>query len=595
MLCIAGLRHVPKTSPLAWRFILLCLTALETAIPSPAHAQSTPSPWAVILCKIRSDATGQFDPASEPPNAPGVLPFRTVAENFFTNPNAGFNAVRFFSDMSHGTLDLSGSQVFGWYTIDVNVTGYTADGPTLDKTQGEVGVLARQAASNAGVPIDSFDGLVVILNIPTGWAQGAPGIMWADWRRVDGRNFDGTLGPRGGGGGNGTEIFGQEMGHGYGLDHSRRDGSAEDYQDMWDIMSTANAFSAPDDDYCARGPGLNAWNMRGRGWLDESRVWRDTGQCASQTVELRPLHRKDLSGYLAAELPGMGGHSAYLVEFRAREDWDSGIPRSAVFVHRFEGAIGQDLGTHSYIMSGIGGTQDLAAGDVFESDGDGDQYSRVEVLSIDEAQRVATARLSFSTNPADTTPPSIECPADITAFNDRGQCGAVVNYTANATDDCTGVAELTCDMPSSSTFPVGRTRSTCTATDGAGNSASCSFMITVVDNEPPTIALRADPDELWPPNHRLEAIHADVGVGDNCSGSLVRLVSIGSSEPDNDRGDGNRPNDIQGADLGTADFDFLLRSERSGRGKGRSYIVCYDVTDLAGNSKQACDTVFVPH
>src|SRR5574341_1478217 len=108
------------------------------------------SPWAVLLCKVKSDATGRFDPNSEPPNAPGVLPFRTVCENFFTNANAGFNAVRFFSDMSHGKLDLSDSQVLGWYTLAVNITGYTNVGdPILDKTQGEVIALARQAAMNA--------------------------------------------------------------------------------------------------------------------------------------------------------------------------------------------------------------------------------------------------------------------------------------------------------------------------------------------------------------------------------------------------------------------------------------------------------------
>src|SRR5205085_334431 len=112
------------------------------------------------------------------------------------------------------------------------------------------------------------------------------------------------------------------MGHGYGLGHSRRDGSDEDYQDRWDIMSTANAFSVSDPDYCARGPGLNAWNMRGRGWLNESRVWKPQSIVFDQVVELRPLHRRDLSGWLAAELPpsdGDGGHGRYLVEFRLKE------------------------------------------------------------------------------------------------------------------------------------------------------------------------------------------------------------------------------------------------------------------------------------
>lgn len=34
-------------------------------------------------------------------------------------------------------------------------------------------------------------------------------------------------------------ILGQEMGHGYGLDHSRLEGLSDDYRDPWDIMSTS--------------------------------------------------------------------------------------------------------------------------------------------------------------------------------------------------------------------------------------------------------------------------------------------------------------------------------------------------------------------
>ena len=31
--------------------------------------------------------------------------------------------------------------------------------------------------------------------------------------------------------------LGQEMGHGYGLDHARQEGSDTDYMDPWDVMS----------------------------------------------------------------------------------------------------------------------------------------------------------------------------------------------------------------------------------------------------------------------------------------------------------------------------------------------------------------------
>lgn len=340
---------------------------------------ATKKPWAVLLCKFKNNS-------SEPPAAPGVLPFRTVCENFFTKTNAGFNLVRFFSDMSHESIDISDSKVLGWYTLNVNIIGRDQRGdPIFDKTQNEVVDLAKQAAIDSGVPLNTFVGVVVIMNVATGWAQGNLGWVAADWRRVDGRNFDGTLGPRVPGGGNGTEIFGQEMGHGFGLNHSRRDGSNADYQDKWDIMSTKNAYSAADQSYAARGPGLNAANMRSLGWLDKSRVWR-VGSGGNGVIQLRPLHRHDLPGFLAAEFPPFG--KDFVVEFRARDRWDAGVPRSAVLVHQFYGG-------HSYIMSGLSGSQDLVVGDTFESGSSPFlPTKRVDVLSIDENDQIATVRLS---------------------------------------------------------------------------------------------------------------------------------------------------------------------------------------------------------
>jgi M6 family metalloprotease-like protein len=360
----------------------------------------TSAPWAILLCKLKNYAP-------EPPAVPPVPPFKTVCERFFTDPNAGFNAVRFFSDMSHGKIDLSSSEVLGWYTLDASLTGTTSIGdPILDKTQDEIMALAKQAAKDAGVDMSQFVGAVLILDLATGWAQGGSysGIvpnrgMAADWRRVDGRNFDGTRGVPAAGG-NGTEVFGQEMGHGFGLGHSRMDGSETDYQDTWDIMSTLNAYGGADVDYGARGPGMNAWNMRGRGWLDESRVWHCPNGDFSEQIELRPLHRCDLTGYLAAELPPLNdtdGFPRYLVEYRKQENWDIGIPRSCILVHRYQGGPIGDLDVnrnHSYIMRGAGGQFDLVAGDLF-ADNAG-PFSRLRVISIDDANSIAAIQLCHS-------------------------------------------------------------------------------------------------------------------------------------------------------------------------------------------------------
>ena len=184
-------------------------------------------------------------------------------------------------------------------------------------------------------------------------------------------------------------LIGQEMGHGYGLDHARLNGFEDDYRDPWDVMSTAawpdRQPDNPEWGVQSVGPGLNAWSMRSRGWLDESRVWSASSSGAfTETVVLRPLHRHDLPGVLAAEV------GKYLVEFRVPELWDAAIPRACVLVHRFEG-------NHPYLMPGVGGTLDLVEGDRFD---DGDpalalfEYSGVEVKQIDEHGRTATIEIT---------------------------------------------------------------------------------------------------------------------------------------------------------------------------------------------------------
>ena len=93
------------------------------------------------------------------------------------------------------------------------------------------------------------------------------------------------------------------------------------------------------------------------------------------------------------------------------------------------------------------------------------------------------------------------------------------------------------------------------------------------------------PEVLWPPDHKLVAITATITVTDICDPDpKVELVSIGSSEPDNGLGDGDKPEDIQEWTKGADDRTFLLRAERSGTGLGRVYTVKYKATDATGNS-----------
>jgi gliding motility-associated-like protein len=104
--------------------------------------------------------------------------------------------------------------------------------------------------------------------------------------------------------------------------------------------------------------------------------------------------------------------------------------------------------------------------------------------------------------------PTITCPSDVTITADAGLCSSsvVVLGTPVTTDNC-GVATVTND--GLAVYPVGTTTVTWTVTDIHGNVNTCTQVVTVTDNELPTIACPSD-----------VTITADAGL---CSSSVVVL------------------------------------------------------------------------
>jgi hypothetical protein len=103
-----------------------------------------------------------------------------------------------------------------------------------------------------------------------------------------------------------------------------------------------------------------------------------------------------------------------------------------------------------------------------------------------------TASGSFTVTVVDTTPPTLDLPDDITQ-EATGPAGAAVTYSASATDLVDGDVTVDCTPASGSTFALGQTTVNCSATDNAGNTATGSFAVTVVDTTPPTLDL---PDDI---------------------------------------------------------------------------------------------------
>jgi hypothetical protein len=84
----------------------------------------------------------------------------------------------------------------------------------------------------------------------------------------------------------------------------------------------------------------------------------------------------------------------------------------------------------------------------------------------------------------DTEAPVISCPANISTSVAFGETGAVVSYDLpTATDNCgTPSVQLISGPASGAVFPLGTTTVTYRATDASGNTADCSFTVTVTEN-----------------------------------------------------------------------------------------------------------------
>lgn len=128
--------------------------------------------------------------------------------------------------------------------------------------------------------------------------------------------------------------------------------------------------------------------------------------------------------------------------------------------------------------------------------------------------------ISFNVTVTDVVAPTIaNVPANITVANDAGNCDAVVNYTmATVSDNCSG-ATITSSHPAGSVFPVGTTTVTFTALDGAGNSSTASFDITVEDQEAPVFTT-VPPSDTVGQCGQVYSFTMPSGT-DNCSGLLL--------------------------------------------------------------------------
>ncbi|WP_299227019.1 HYR domain-containing protein [uncultured Psychroserpens sp.] len=117
------------------------------------------------------------------------------------------------------------------------------------------------------------------------------------------------------------------------------------------------------------------------------------------------------------------------------------------------------------------------------------------------------------------TAPNLNCPGDITINNDSGQCNGSTTFSVTADDDEDGALTptLTNGLASGSDFPLGVTTNIYSITDTDGNTVSCTFTVTVVDNEDPVIDCPANIMVDTNVGETTAVVNYTVNGSDNCS------------------------------------------------------------------------------
>ena len=123
------------------------------------------------------------------------------------------------------------------------------------------------------------------------------------------------------------------------------------------------------------------------------------------------------------------------------------------------------------------------------------------------------------------TKPVITCPTSFSVNNDPATCGAVVNFTGARSAIATGSpAPVIVYTPASgSVFPVGTTTVKAKATNTCG-ADSCTFTVTVVDNQKPSITCPSNIVRGTAAGNCSAVVSFSVTSSDNCPG-----VSVSSS------------------------------------------------------------------
>lgn len=201
-----------------------------------------------------------------------------------------------------------------------------------------------------------------------------------------------------------------------------------------------------------------------------------------------------------------------------------------------------------------------------------------------------SASCSSPVTVGDTTPPVIfRAPKCLVVATGR-DCEAEVPSLRRqivAKDNCTPAKSLVVTQsPAAGTqLPKGEHLITVTVTDAAGNSASKSVPLQIVDRTAPKIrSLSATPRVLLPADDRMITVNVSVVATDNCDAAPQSKIVRVLSDERTDQGDIRIESDLS----------VKLAASRHNRGDGRTYRIIVRCKDSSGNVTYDSISVYVP-
>ena len=143
--------------------------------------------------------------------------------------------------------------------------------------------------------------------------------------------------------------------------------------------------------------------------------------------------------------------------------------------------------------------------------------------------RANTGYCAFYVRTIDTTAPTITCPSSTAINTDPGVTTTSYSFALPTAYDNVFAYPPTCDhaRPFTYTFAA-PTFVTCNTSDTSNNGASCSFTISVFDNEPPSIVCPTDVTNATAPGSATRTIAFPApNASDN-----VQVASVGCTLTD---------------------------------------------------------------